>query len=81
MSSVHGWPLIELHEPRKRENSESKIPWTQRYLQAAQPDVFIFIDFRDSYLRAHTAMPHVPIILWARDPRTKQQAELIQVNS
>ena len=72
VSSVHGWPLIELHEPER--------PWTQRYLQAAQLDVFIFIDFRDSYLRAHTAMPHVPIILWARDPRTKQQAKLIQAN-
>ena len=79
ITTVHGWPLIEL-QSHKKNDAGSAMPWTQRYLQAAQPDVFIFIDFRDSYLRAHTAMPHVPIILWARDPRTKHQAELIQAN-
>ena len=79
ITTVHGWPLIEL-QSHKKNDAGSAMPWTQRYPQAAQPDVFIFIDFRDSYLRAHTAMPHVPIILWARDPRTKHQAELIQAN-
>ena len=84
IARVHGgWPLINLrhHEAGPRGSRSATTAWARRYLQAAQLDAFLFIDYRTVYLAAHTAMPHVPIILWARDPRTEQQAALIQASA
>ena len=82
IARVHGgWPLINLRHEACRGSRSTTTAWARRYLQAAQLDAFLFVDYRTVYLAAHTAMPHVPIILWARDPRTKQQAALIQASA
>jgi glycosyltransferase involved in cell wall biosynthesis len=86
---LHGWPLINLlnRNGNARQNGTKKTAakkapaistnWAQHYLKKRQIDLLLFIDFRDDYLKVRAALPQVPIILWARDPRTQEQTRSI----
>jgi glycosyltransferase involved in cell wall biosynthesis len=52
--------------------------WSKLYLLRSRVDLLLLIDFRNDYLPAHAALPHVPMLLWARDPRTQRQRENIK---
>jgi len=88
---VHGRPLINLRTtttttrvgsssaPTKKKTAAAlTTEWAQAYLEAKRVDLFLFIDYRKNYLDAHRMLPDVPIIIWARDPRTQRQRKLIK---
>jgi len=61
-----GWPLVFM------------IPGAEKVLWNLGIDVFLLIDYRTQYDSLLQVMPEIPIILWARDPRTKEQIHNLQ---
>ena len=58
---VHGLPLVPVRRSPLRHAAE---------LRRHRPDVVLGIDFRPNYRPVLRALPDVPLIVWARDPRT-----------
>lgn len=77
---VHGWPLINLCNYAEGATSgPGSTAWARAYLTSkARISYFLFIDYRTNYKAAHSIMPHVPVLLWARDPRTQRQRKNIE---
>jgi glycosyltransferase involved in cell wall biosynthesis len=48
-----------------------------RRLRAAQPDVFLSIDYRPTYRWLFGACPRTPVIIWARDPRPPEDVATV----
>jgi len=79
---AHGWPLINLctFPPGVTSGPDSltNTDFARAYLREQKVSFFLFIDFRTNYEPAHTMLPDVPILLWARDPRTNAQRRKIE---
>ena len=83
---ILSWPLIsmirdiDVYDNNNNNNNKSVSDggddvrsYATTALQQANIDVFLTIDFRKSYERVFSSLPKVPVVLWARDPRTKKQ--------
>jgi len=64
-----GWPLICLHD----KSSEART-----LILNSGIDVFLTIDYRSQYDKVFSILPNVPVILWARDPRTSEQIDNLE---
>jgi glycosyltransferase involved in cell wall biosynthesis len=58
---VRGTPVIQHDGDKKRLKAR---------LQSEQVDLFLLIDYRPTYNLPLSLLPKIPLILWARDPRT-----------
>ena len=64
-----GWPMISMVWDKEK---------SAEALQQVGIDVLLTIDYRNDYDRVIKSLPGVPIILWARDPRTNKQIENLE---
>lgn len=46
--------------------------------QRARPDVLLCIDYRPSYLQWLKRLPRTPVIVWVRDPRTREDVKRLR---
>lgn len=63
-----GWPLISMMHGEESETT----------LKNAGIDVLLLIDYRKTYNDIVEILPTIPVILWARDPRTPDQLENVR---
>ena len=78
MKEVHGWPIVSCWTRASTKN-KATTDWTARFLAEEGVDVAVTVDYRHIYNKAIEALPKgVPVILWTKDPRTRDQIAKIK---